>query len=172
MTRWSIVLIAVVAGSLAVAAAQDDNAHQQPTSPPAGDHGEMKLTIYPASETIWVDGPPSLPKGAQIAVLEGNPSKEGPFVFRVKVPDGYRIQPHTHPKVERITVISGTFNIGMGEKFDPKGMQAMPAGTYGYWPAGMTHFVSATGETVLQFHGTGPWTIKYVNPADDPRNAK
>jgi hypothetical protein len=51
-------------------------------------------------------------------------------------------------------------------------MKQMPAGTYGYWPAGMAHFVSAKGETVLQFHGTGPWTINYINPADDPRNAK
>ncbi|MGI8908636.1 MAG: cupin domain-containing protein [Candidatus Sumerlaeaceae bacterium] len=131
----------------------------------------MKPNLFPLAAITWKQGPPSLPKGAQIAVLEGDPAKEGTFVFRLKVPDGYRIPPHTHPKVERISVIAGTFSIGMGEKFDPQAMQVMPTGTYGYWPAGMKHFVSATGETILQFHGTGPWTINYVNPADDPRNA-
>jgi quercetin dioxygenase-like cupin family protein len=132
----------------------------------------MAATLYPPPEIKWIDGPPSLPKGAQFAVLEGDPAKEGPFVFRVKVPDGYRVPPHTHPKVERITVIEGTFNFGMGETFDAQATRPMPKGTYGYWPAGMTHFVWAKGETVLQFHGSGPWTINYVNPADDPRNAK
>jgi quercetin dioxygenase-like cupin family protein len=119
-----------------------------------------------------MDGPPSLPQGAKIAVLEGNPTKEGPFVFRVKVPDGYRIPPHTHPKSERVTIISGSFHLGMGEKFDPKHAQTLSAGTYGTWPAGMKHFVWVEGETVVQFHGEGPWVINYVNPADDPRKAK
>lgn len=118
----------------------------------------------------WRDGPPSLPKGAQIAALEGDPSKEGPFVFRVKAPDGYRIPVHTHPKTERVTVISGTFNIGMGDKFDQAATEPMPAGTYGFWEAGMKHFVWVKGETIVQFHGQGPWSIQYVNPADDPRN--
>jgi hypothetical protein len=82
----------------------------------AGD--EMTPAIYKADNLKWQDGPPSLPKGAKIAVLEGDPGKEGPFVFRVKVPDSYKIPPHTHPKPERVTIISGTFNIGMGDKFD------------------------------------------------------
>jgi quercetin dioxygenase-like cupin family protein len=104
-----------------------------------------------------------------IAALEGDPGKEGPFVFRIKLPDGYRIPPHSHPKMERVTVISGTFNIGMGDKFDEKAGQSMPAGTFGHWPAGMQHFVWAKGETVIQLHGVGPWVINYVNPDDDPR---
>ena len=69
-------------------------------------------------------------------------------------------------------MISGTFNIGMGEKFDAQATQAMPAGTYGHWATGMKHFVWIKGETVVQFHGMGPWSIQYVNPADDPRNQK
>ena len=93
-------------------------------------------------------------------------------MFRVKVPDGYRIPPHVHPKAERVTIISGTFNLGMGDKFDATKGEALPAGTYGTWPAGMKHFVWVKGETVVQFHGEGPWTITYLNPADDPRNAK
>ena len=127
--------------------------------------------LFPPADLKWKVGPPSLPKGALIAVLEGDPSKEGPFVFRVKVPDGYRIPPHTHPKTERVTVISGIFIIGMGAKFDEKTGRAMPAGTYGHWPAGMMHFVRVEGETVVQFHGMGPWSIEYVNPADDPRRS-
>ncbi len=130
------------------------------------------IFLNPPDGLKWKPGPPSLPKGAQIAVLEGDPSQEGMFVFRVKVPDGYRIPPHTHPKMERVTVIAGTFNIGMGDKFDEKALKPMPAGTYGYWDAGMKHFVQTQGETIAQFHGMGPWKIEYVNPADDPRNQK
>jgi len=140
--------------------------------PASGHKQSADIELFPMDRIKWQDGPASLPKGARIAVLEGNPTKEGPFVFRLKLPDGYRVPPHTHPKTERVTVISGTFNIGMGNKFDQKATQVMPAGAYGYWPAGMTHFVWAKGETVLQFHGMGPWSIEYVNPRDDPRKSK
>lgn len=143
------------------------------SEPPTTAHKESAdIELFPTETTKWREGPPSLPKGAMIAVLEGDPAKEGPFVFRVKLPDGYRVPPHTHTKTERVTVISGTFNIGMGDKFDEKATKAMPAGTYGHWAAGMKHFVWAKGETVLQFHGMGPWTIEYVSPKDDPRNKK
>jgi len=141
--------------------------------PPAPAHKEADgIELYTADKIKWQEGPPSLPKGAMIAVLEGNPDREGPFVFRAKLPDGYRVPPHVHPKTERITVISGTLNIGMGDKFDEKATKAMTSGTYGHWPAGMKHFVWAKGETVLQFHGMGPWSIQYVNPGDDPRKKK
>ena len=138
----------------------------------SADHAEKGEVAVTPADFKWQDGPPSLPKGAKMVLLEGNPSKEGAFVMRVKMPDGYRIAPHTHPKDERVTVISGTFHIGMGEKFDEKDAKVMPAGAYGHWPAGMKHFVWCKGETVLQFHGTGPWSIQYVNPTDDPRNSK
>jgi quercetin dioxygenase-like cupin family protein len=132
----------------------------------------MDISIHKPNDLKWSPAPPVLPRGAKIAVLEGDPSKDGPFVFRALLPDGYRIPPHTHSKVERITVISGTFNVGMGDKFDQGKTRAMPAGTYGFWPAGMKHFVWAKGETVIQFHGIGPWSLTYVNPDDDPRKAK
>lgn len=128
---------------------------------------EMGFTY--AAETKWKDGPGSLPPGAKFAVLEGDPGKDGPFVMRLWLPDGFRIPPHWHPKTERITVISGTFHLGMGEKFDQAKTNAMPAGTYGFWNEGMRHFAWAKGDTVLQLHGIGPWTLTYVNPADDPR---
>jgi Domain of unknown function (DUF4437) len=134
-------------------------------------HGDGLAINYP-ERLKWQDGPPSLAKGSQIAVLEGDPNKEGPFVFRLKLPDGFRVAPHTHPKTERVTVIAGTLNIGMGEKFDAKATKAMPVGTFGTWEAEMKHFAWVKGETVIQLHGTGPWTIKYLNPADDPRSQK
>jgi quercetin dioxygenase-like cupin family protein len=139
-----------------------------------GAHGTMTAhaNLYAPADIQWKDGPPSLPAGAKIAVLEGDPAKEGMFVMRVKVPDGFHIPAHTHPKPERVTVIQGTFKLAMGDKLKPADAKILPAGTYGVWPPGMVHAVWTEGETIVQFHGMGPWVIKYVNPADDPRNAK
>ncbi|HUF63220.1 MAG TPA: cupin domain-containing protein [Verrucomicrobiales bacterium] len=132
-------------------------------------HDVMEATIHRPAEIEWQEGPPSLPPGAKFAVLEGDPAKEGFFTMRIWLPDGYRIPPHTHPKTEHVTVISGAFNLGMGEKFDLSAATQMPQGAFGFWPAGMKHFAFATGETVLQLHGIAPWTIEYLDPADDPR---
>ncbi|HKY26792.1 MAG TPA: cupin domain-containing protein [Pyrinomonadaceae bacterium] len=137
------------------------------TTAPAPDHG-----FFNAAELKWVDGPPSLPPGAKVAMLEGNPMNEGPFTMRLQLPDGYSIAPHSHPSVEHLTIISGTFNLGMGEKFDKSGGQKLSAGSFGFMPPGMKHFAWTEGETVVQVHGVGPWKINYVNPGDDPRNKK
>ena len=94
-----------------------------------------KPSIYLPSDVVWKAGPPALPAGAKLAVLEGDPTKEGSYTMRVLLPDGYKIPPHTHPKVEHVTVISGTFHLGMGETFDPSSGQTMSAGTFGHWPA-------------------------------------
>ncbi|HBJ85031.1 MAG TPA: hypothetical protein DDZ88_14405 [Verrucomicrobiales bacterium] len=128
--------------------------------------------FYPPADIQWKDGPASLPKGAKIAVLEGDPAKEGMFVMRVRVPDGFHIPAHTHPKPERVTVLQGTFKLAMGDHLKQSDARALPAGTYGVWPPGMVHAVWTEGETIVQFHGMSPWVINYVNPADDPRNAK
>jgi hypothetical protein len=130
------------------------------------------VAVFPPKEIKWKEGPPSLPKGAMVAALEGDSSKEGPFVLRLKMPDGYRVPPHTHPKTERLTVISGTIFLGMGGKFDDKAGIELTAGTFGRWEADMKHFAWTKGETVIQLHGMGPWSIQYVNPDDDPRNQK
>ena len=135
-------------------------------------HDEKDHVVVTPEDIKWVDGPPSLPSGAKIVMLEGDPSKEGAFVMRAKMPDGYKIMPHTHPKDERVTVLSGTLHMGMGEKFDEKATKAMPAGSYGRTGAGVKHFAFAKGMTVIQVHGIGPWAIDYVNPADDPRKKK
>jgi hypothetical protein len=133
---------------------------------------KAEINLYPTAEIQWKDGPGSLPAGAKFAVLEGDPGKEGFFTMRLWLPDGFKIQPHWHPKVEHVTVISGTFNVGMGDKFDQTATRAMPAGTFGFWPAEMKHFVWAKGDTILQLHGIGPWMITYLNPSDDPRKPK
>jgi quercetin dioxygenase-like cupin family protein len=141
---------------------------QQPSSQAAE---AAHADLYPPAEIQWKDGPPSLPKGAKIAVLEGDPAKEGMFVMRVKVPDGFHIPAHTHPKPERVTVIQGIFKLAMGDTPKLADARVLPPGTYGVWPPGMVHAVWIEGETIVQFHGMGPWMINYVNPADDPRNA-
>jgi len=134
-------------------------------------HDKKEVFVTPA-DIKWQDGPPSLPKGAKMVLLEGDPAKKGHFVMRAKLPDGYRIPPHTHHGDERVTVLSGTLYLGMGAKFDAKGGKALPAGSYARVGAGMKHFARVKGETVLQIHGEGPWSIKYVNPGDDPRKKK
>ena len=132
--------------------------------------GDMRLC--PPTTIEWKAGPAALPPGAKMAALEGDPTKEGPFVVRFQFPDGYHIAPHTHPKTERVTVISGALHLATGEALDRSGAKKLPAGSFGYWPAGMQHTAWSEGETVIQLHGIGPWQINYLNPADDPRNAK
>lgn len=141
------------------------------SAPAYSDHGKGGEIVAPA-DIKWQEGPASLPKGAKMAVLEGEPSKRGPFVLRIKLPDGFRVMPHTHPKDERVTVISGTLYLGEGAKFDEKAGKAVPVGSYARTAAGMKHFGWVKGETVLQLHGEGPWLIEYVDPRDDPRKGK
>jgi quercetin dioxygenase-like cupin family protein len=126
-------------------------------------------TIVAANEVTWSPGPASMPKGAEAAVLFGDPSKEGVFAMRLKMPKGYQIAPHSHPKPEVVTVISGTFRIGMGETADPAKAKALTAGGLFAFPPGMTHFASTDEETVIQLNSVGPWALTYVNPKDDPR---
>ena len=113
----------------------------------------------------------SLPKGVRMAILEGDPIQPGPFTIRFRFPDGFRVGPHWHTQTEHATVISGVLHLGMGDRFDRSTTRALPAGTFGFWPAGTRHFAWTEGETILQLHGQGPWTVTYVDPADDPRKA-
>jgi ketosteroid isomerase-like protein/quercetin dioxygenase-like cupin family protein len=116
----------------------------------------------------WTDAPPSLPKGAQIAVIAGDPTQPQPFVIRVQMPSGYRIAPHWHPADENITVLSGTLAIGMGDKFDESALTNLAEGGYSAMPREMRHYVMARGATTVQIHSMGPIAINYVDPADDP----
>jgi quercetin dioxygenase-like cupin family protein len=120
----------------------------------------------------WGEAPPGLPAGGKMAVLNGDPTQSGPFTVRLKAPAGYKVMPHTHPTDERLTVISGSLRIGMGEKFDEASMQTMTPGSYIVMPSGMAHFAKGAKETIVQIDSEGPFQINYVNPADDPRTAK
>ncbi len=136
----------------------------------AGHGGENDHVVVTPTAMKWMAAPPSLPPGAQMAVLMGDPSKSGmPYVFRAKLPDGYKVPPHWHSIDENVTVLSGTLLIGKGDKLDPSKTEALPAGSYMSMPKTMRHFAIAKGETVIQVHGIGPFDITYVNPADDPR---
>jgi ChrR Cupin-like domain len=137
---------------------------------------EMKMmskgVINPAS-VEWGECPPNLPAGCKIAVLHGDPSKAGEeYTMRAWWPAGYKIMPHFHPQTENLTVISGTFHVGMGDKFDESKAQAMQAGAFNSMPATMHHYAWAEGETVVQVNGIGPFAMTYVNPADDPSMKK
>lgn len=127
-------------------------------------------TIYTSEQFKWQAGPPSLPQGAQFTVVEGDPAAAGEyFALRLRLPDGYRIPPHWHPVYERVTVISGSFHLGHGDRFDAQSTQALGAGSYFSLPPKSRHFAYAKGETVVQLNSIGPWQIHYVDPKDDPR---
>src|SRR5881394_1394570 len=106
-----------------------------PLSASADDH-----VVVSADQLKWVAAPPSFPKGAQIAVVTGDPSKEGLYVVRLKAPAGYKVPAHVHPNDENVTVISGTLNIGMGDKLDEKKGTAVKVGGFAKAPKGMQHY--------------------------------
>ncbi len=135
--------------------------------------GEHKPThiMHVPQDLKWVDGPASLPKGVKVAVLEGDLTKSGPFTFRAKFPANYKIPPHFHPGVEHVTVISGTFYMGLGDEFDEGTATKLPQGGFAAMEIGTHHFAFTKEETEVQVHSIGPWGITYVNSADDPRNA-
>jgi quercetin dioxygenase-like cupin family protein len=118
----------------------------------------------------WKAAPPSLPPGAQIVVLVGDPSKAGPYILRLKFPAGYTIPAHTHPNDENVTVIAGAFHVGMGPKLDQTKGQMLKAGGLAHLPKGMQHFAWVSEDTIVQLHGVGPAGVNYVNPTEDPRN--
>jgi quercetin dioxygenase-like cupin family protein len=126
-------------------------------------------TIVPPQEIKWGPAPTVLPPGAEAAVLFGDPSEEGLFVLRLKLPAGYSVAPHTHPVDEVITVISGRFRLGTGETADQRKAQPLPAGSFFALPPGMAHYVFIDEETVVQISTVGPWGLTYINPKDDPR---
>lgn len=146
-------LAAVLAATLPMGAANAQDHHHATMQPDA---------------LRWV-APAAYAPGAQLSIVRGDPSKEGMYVVRLKVPAGFKIAAHTHPNDENVTVLSGSFNVGTGDKLDEaKGMR-IAAGGYSFVAKGMTHYAWFTEDTVLQLHGMGPQGVTYVNPADDPR---
>ncbi|MGR3464823.1 cupin domain-containing protein [Limimaricola sp.] len=123
----------------------------------------------PPDTLEWGAAPPSLPEGAELAVLEGNPMEAGSFVMRLRFPDGYAVAPHTHPTAEHVTVLSGALLFAHGD--DPASAEPQEIGAGGFIkvPADHPHRAEAQGETVIQIHGEGPFSISYLDPADDPQ---
>jgi quercetin dioxygenase-like cupin family protein len=126
-------------------------------------------TILTPGDLKWGEGPEALPAGAMSVPLDGDPKKEEVFHLRIKFPAGYKIPPHWHPVTERITIISGTGKLGLGEKFDETKMKTLTPGSFVSLPPKTAHYVVTEEETVVQLSTMGPWRITYVDPADDPR---
>ena len=157
-----IVLMAVLC--LAIAAQPSDTKSTHKSGKAAMPHN-----AFTPDDVKYGAAPPFIPAGAQLAVLEGNPmGAGGDYTIRLKMPDGYKIAPHWHPKRENVTVVAGTLDFGMGDKFDESAMKPFPAGSFAYLDPNMHHYVKAKGETVVQIHGMAPVQFNYINPADDP----
>jgi mannose-6-phosphate isomerase-like protein (cupin superfamily) len=128
---------------------------------------------FTPDQVKWAPVPPFLPPGAQLAVLEGDPmATTGDFTIRLKMPDGYKVPPHTHPHRENVTVISGTLKVGMGDMFDAGKMMSFGAGSFAYLDPSVHHYAAASGETIIQIHGESPAKFNWINPADDPMPKK
>lgn len=140
----------------------------QGNSSPQGGQAGAPVFLTPG-DVQYKDGPPSLPAGAQFAVLEGNPRAAEVFTMRLKFPANYKIPPHYHPGVERVTVVSGVLNVALGDRFDATKAKEFKAGSFMRMDPGTRHFAFVKEETVIQLSTMGPWDLTYVNPADDPR---
>jgi mannose-6-phosphate isomerase-like protein (cupin superfamily) len=158
MIERRLILTVVLGAAATVAAAQE----------PQKDTGHVMVT---PDKVTWVDAPPQFPKGAKIAFLVGHPTKEGPFTLRLQFPAGYKLMPHFHPTTEHVTVLAGSVAMGRGDTFDIAAAHPLSAGGFSVMPAGMHHYVYSKDGATIQAHGIGPFTVTYVNPADDPRRA-
>ncbi len=153
--------------ALGVLAAAQASAHDEGEAPGASSRPHVVLG---PKELHWTDAPPALPKGAKLAVIQGDPSASGEIVtVRLKMPRGYQIPPHFHPTDEAVTVISGSFSMGMGDKLNRSAAKVLGPGGWGFMPRGEHHYAIANAETVVQVHLIGPFGITYVNPEDDPQ---
>jgi uncharacterized RmlC-like cupin family protein len=138
-----------------------------------GSSGQPQNVFMP-DQMKWGPPPPFLAPGAQVAVLEGDPgASSGDFTIRLKMPAGYKVAPHWHPKRENVTVISGNFKVGMGDKWEDAKMATFAPGSFAYMDPEMHHYAqSGETETVVQVHGMSPLQLNYVNPDDDPSKKK
>jgi hypothetical protein len=125
------------------------------------------IMVVPA-DLKWTDAK-ALPPGAKFALIEGPLNEAVPFTFRIKFPANYKLPAHWHPNIEHVTVISGTLNMGTGDKLDTEKTKALAPGSLAIMQPKTNHFSWTSEETVVQVHGVGPQNIIYVNPEDDPR---
>lgn len=133
---------------------------------------EGMIALTPKT-AVWADTPAvvGLPPGSKIQIIHGDPFKSELFTLRLKFPKGYVIPAHNHPTDEHVTLITGSFGLGGGDKFDKKAGKVVPAGSFAKLPKGMNHFAWADKESVVQIHAIGPFGLTYVDAANDPRKA-
>lgn len=130
----------------------------------------LAVSAYPAPTIVlpdqvqWTAGTGPM-AGTEVAALVGDPAKPGPFTIRIRLPDGTKLAPHFHGDTERVTVLSGTLMVGLGDKWDESTMKALPAGSFVSVPANVHHYAMAKGVTVIQLGGNGPFTMTPVEPA-------
>ena len=117
----------------------------------------------------WGPAPPSLPAGARMAVISGNPGAPGPFTIRLELPNGFTISPHFHPVDEHQTLITGRIGHGMGDTVDVRKVKWLRPGQSVVLPANVHHYVKTRGRTVVAVSAMGPLSVTYVDPKDDPR---
>lgn len=129
---------------------------------------EEQARFVSAATLVWSEAPAMFPKGANAALVAGNPETEGLFVVRLQFPANYKIPAHSHPLAESITVLMGNLHIGMGNKLDMSKGTEVASGGFVEIPAGMNHYAWTTEQTVIQVHGQGPFEMTYSDVADDP----
>ena len=161
MTTWTTRTVCVLLAFAPAAVADNGTGMQSKRT------DKRAAVTYNVNDLKWGEAPADLPKGAQLSVLLGDPTRTGEYTLRLKVPAGYKIPPHWHTQPEQLTVISGAFTLHMGDtmKSDP---HKLTAGAYHFLPAKMHHAAETTAETVIQVNGMGPFDIHYLNPTDNP----
>src|SRR5262249_40120644 len=120
------------------------------------------LALTPV-EMKWTSQGGLAAPGMEQLNLVGDPAKPGPYTLRLKFPKGFKIAPHTHPDSREVTILSGTFATGYGEKFDAASLKILPAGSFYTEPANVPHYIEIKEEVILQVSGTGPSGRQYVN---------
>src|SRR6185436_9231303 len=153
-SRWLIALALVAIAGTAFIRAQG--------------HGAMENI----AQAKWGPAPPMVPKGSDLAVLSGDPTKAAPYAVRLRFPANYDIPAHSHPTDENVVVTSGGLYLGMGDKLDRTKGTAFTSGGFAIAPANMNHYAYTKAVTTIVLYDQGPVEFKYVNPTDDPRNKK
>jgi quercetin dioxygenase-like cupin family protein len=154
-----IVVAAILAGACSKSSSND--APSAPTK-------QASHSAVPENSLQWGPAPAVFPPGAEMVVMQGDPSKSEPFTVRLRLPNGYKIPPHTHPTVENVTVLTGTFLAAAGTQFVESQLQELGRDAFISIPAEHAHYAMARGLTVVQVHAIGPFALTYVNAADNP----
>jgi hypothetical protein len=160
-TRTGRATVAAIIGVTGLTIGPFATAQESHPPRPEGGAAEQVMRLTPA-ELTWTAGPPMLPPGASMAVIEGSFMKPGPFTVRLKFPANYQIPAHWHPVKVTVTVISGTFNMGLGDVLDTSKGKMLPAGSIFEMPARRHHFGWTSEETIIQEHGIGPLSVNYL----------